>query len=361
MKDFIKISSLLQETAPKIRAYQAQRKEKRRMGYDFNIFSVMGMERNEVKTHSAMIAELLNPNGSHGQGDIFLRNFLENIAKCKVLSNDGKEKETLDKWKLRNPIANESVIIMKEKSYPNVKDFGTDNRIDIVVEFDNLIMLIENKIDAADQPKQLKRYSDVGKDLGKDYCLLYLTKKGTPASATSLGGKGIEYEQISYQKDIISWLNLCLREEKVIHRTSLQKAILQYRDTVVKITGMNMNSKFNNEMIELLMIDENLKCAEEISKFLPKVKGKMLDDFFENTVEKLEKAGFLIADTKNISKDLLWHDGKGKEWFYGNINKQRAKNFGLFFDIGEKNVLFYVMIATTALHYGFVGTNPNNS
>ena len=33
-------------------------------GENFNIFTVMGMESNEVKTHSAIIGELLNPKGS---------------------------------------------------------------------------------------------------------------------------------------------------------------------------------------------------------------------------------------------------------------------------------------------------------
>lgn len=50
-------------------------------GEKFNIFSIMSMEQNEVYTHSAFISELLNPNGSHGQGSIFLKLFIDQLNK----------------------------------------------------------------------------------------------------------------------------------------------------------------------------------------------------------------------------------------------------------------------------------------
>jgi hypothetical protein len=46
-------------------------------GENFNVFKVLGLTTNEVRTHSAFIAELLNPKGSHGQKDVFLKLFLE--------------------------------------------------------------------------------------------------------------------------------------------------------------------------------------------------------------------------------------------------------------------------------------------
>ena len=45
-------------------------------GEKFNIFSIMSMEKNEVYTHSAIITELLNPYGNHGQTDVFLKEFI---------------------------------------------------------------------------------------------------------------------------------------------------------------------------------------------------------------------------------------------------------------------------------------------
>jgi hypothetical protein len=60
------------------------------MGVRFNIFSITKIERYEVNTHSAMLSELLNPNGSHGQGAIFLKSFIEIVYgdKLKITEAD---------------------------------------------------------------------------------------------------------------------------------------------------------------------------------------------------------------------------------------------------------------------------------
>ena len=53
-------------------------------GENFNIFSVLGIESKENKTHSAFLCELLNPKGSHMLGGIFLSNFLEMLQEKDV-------------------------------------------------------------------------------------------------------------------------------------------------------------------------------------------------------------------------------------------------------------------------------------
>lgn len=55
------------------------KKEKIRRGEYFNIFEIMNAETNEVNTHSSIIAELLNPNASHGCATSFLDLFLNRI------------------------------------------------------------------------------------------------------------------------------------------------------------------------------------------------------------------------------------------------------------------------------------------
>lgn len=49
------------------------------LGGDFNIFSVLNMERLEVRTHSALIYELLNSNGNHSQDHTYLKIFIDDI------------------------------------------------------------------------------------------------------------------------------------------------------------------------------------------------------------------------------------------------------------------------------------------
>ena len=45
----------------------------------FNIFRVLGREYREIATHSALLAHLLDPQGGHRQGDLFLRLFLDSL------------------------------------------------------------------------------------------------------------------------------------------------------------------------------------------------------------------------------------------------------------------------------------------
>lgn len=48
-------------------------------GDNFNIFSLLRIEHYEESTHSLFIAELLNPNGTHGFKDEFLKFFIEEL------------------------------------------------------------------------------------------------------------------------------------------------------------------------------------------------------------------------------------------------------------------------------------------
>ena len=54
--------------------------ERYRRGEKYNIFQIMSMESDEVSTHSAVVANLLDPRGSHGCGDAFLKLFLSQIC-----------------------------------------------------------------------------------------------------------------------------------------------------------------------------------------------------------------------------------------------------------------------------------------
>lgn len=46
----------------------------------FNVFEILGMQSNETRLHSALIAELLNPEGNHGLGAEPLRAFVAEVC-----------------------------------------------------------------------------------------------------------------------------------------------------------------------------------------------------------------------------------------------------------------------------------------
>jgi hypothetical protein len=60
-------------------ARELQLRANRSSGSCFNVFRALRVTEEEAK-HLAFIAQLLDPRGSHGQGDLFLRRFLEAVA-----------------------------------------------------------------------------------------------------------------------------------------------------------------------------------------------------------------------------------------------------------------------------------------
>src|SRR5580658_3696483 len=46
-------------------------------GENFNVFRILKLQASEVRLHSTFLAELLNPKGTHGHRDLFLKLFVE--------------------------------------------------------------------------------------------------------------------------------------------------------------------------------------------------------------------------------------------------------------------------------------------
>ncbi len=199
-------------------------------GGAFNIFSITKIERAEVNTHSAMIAELLNPRGSHGQGSAFLALFLVVMG-------------------FEHGCSLAHANVRKEQSFP-----GGRGRVDIVIHLEKHLILIENKVDAQDGKGQLKQYADIGAASGKTWHLWYLSKRGGDAHERS--HHGVRYQRLSYRGHILDWLALCVSHASPT--PALQQAIIQYKNLVHKITGTTMTHISQEAMVDLLSTPENL-------------------------------------------------------------------------------------------------------
>jgi hypothetical protein len=293
-------------------------------GEGFNLFRITKIERSEVNTHSAMIAELLDPKGTHGQGTRFLQLMLSKMG----VQHSGSLSE---------------VSVRKEQSFPYGK-----GRVDIAIHLRDLLILIENKIDARDGVEQLKNYAEIGEASGKRWQLWYLTKTGRDASVDSHCGKA--YQPISYSEHILDWLDQCVTHSA--DTPALQQALIQYRNLVRKITGKSMDHSTREALIALLSTSNDFKAADAIAEALPFAKGAMLFRFFQNI-----QAGL---NDKKISRVTPPDGFAGFEATLENCNKwfmqkgQKLRNVGMFFDIGRKDLLFRIEVATEALHFGVV-------
>ena len=215
---------------------QALQKERYHKGENYNLFSILRIEGSELK-HSALIANLLDPKGSHGCGYAFLRAFFEIALKGTAY-----------------PFENSTPLDSRTEHYTGPIAGDTGGRIDILVESSHYGLIIENKIYAGDQDKQLTRYDNYGKTTfgtGR-YLLVYLTLFGSEASegSTAKGSaKEVDYLCLSYAEDILRWLEQCVRlaYDKPLVRESLN----QYIRTIKQLTYQDMNQENIQKIIDL--------------------------------------------------------------------------------------------------------------
>ena len=223
-------------------------------GENFNVFKILKVGTKEVRLHSAFITELLNPKGSHGQGDVFLKLFIE-VVNNSATSVEQKDDQSEDKYKKINKFNTNTAEANKEKNIGLINDDYTEGgRIDIVIESKYLdngqAIIIENKIDAKDEKHQLLRYFNYKKGKNVDYYLFYLTLKGTDPSILSTGEgltKNEHYANLSYEKDILIWLMKCQKE--AVKLPILRETIEQYINLIKHLTGQTRYHKMDHEIV----------------------------------------------------------------------------------------------------------------
>ena len=227
----------------------------------FNIFSILRKEHDEEKLHSAFIAELLSSDGSHEQGNLFCKLFVEQLG-------------------IKGFEVTEKIKVTKEKH------LGEEGRMDIYLENTSTpaqIIGIENKIYAVDQPNQLVRYRRYLDEAAnpQDAKLIYLTLDGKDASEQSTGQQEVDYSRRSYQDDISNWLTHC--HQVAVEYPTLRETIRQYLTLIRKLTN-RLSEEMEKEMHDALI--KNYDAAKSVcDNFQPALVvhlRKKLNDFAEN-------------------------------------------------------------------------------
>lgn len=226
----------------------------RETGGYFNVFSILGRESDEVHTHCRLLYELLNPNGSHCMGDVFLRAFFENV--------------------LRRDYPAAAPQVWREYIFSN-------GRIDLLIESKGFSCPIEVKIYAGEQALQVKRYADFAAGRVDDWQVYYLTLYGDEPSEYSTGGEtGLAVTCISFARDIARWLDICQKTARSI--PAIAEIIRQYRALITKLTG----DEYGGELVAIQELingsKDSFESAVAISKALTKAKAEMLCRVFRD-------------------------------------------------------------------------------
>lgn len=192
----------------------------------FNIFTILERERREVGTHSRLLAELLDPSGAHGQGDLFLRTFLD-LCGRKI---PGEQFLALDR-----PVESFSWSVGTEK-WIRLNDADDLGRLDLAISSidASFFLIIENKVDAAESrdDQVLSYLSWVAKQTQwkrPARKLIYLTIDGGLAQSAP---SSTRYLCLSYRDDIRVWLEAALPQ---IRAPRVSHLINQYLEVVERI------------------------------------------------------------------------------------------------------------------------------
>lgn len=315
-------------------------------GQNFNLFKILGRETDEVRTHSAILAELLDPKGSHGQGAVFARLFASRFG----IRTEGIEFASVE---CERPI-------------------GEGSRADILMKMNGTCVIVENKIHAGDQPRQLERYHNyaAGWDNHK---LLYLTLHGDPPSENSLGELPLQkVKRISYERDVIAWLDDCIKE--VARVPQIREILAHYQELLRKLTGMSKGELIMDlqELLEKKQGDTyNFELVSEIAKAMTAFSVKTEWAFWQTLKERLQVTGTgswrlkPLGENearcfKEVDEGIIRHaHGSGnKKWGYGwtfriesNANSKRYS-----WEVGE--VLLRIQCDGNRPYYGFIAVEP---
>jgi hypothetical protein len=158
----------------------------------FNVFHFIEPDENRL---SDVLAFLLDPKDSHGQGDLFLRLMFKQLDLV------------ADANRIRH------ATVQREAATHNI--LNCRRRMDVLVNA-GALLAIENKIDSPEQPEQVKDYLEHLHLSAVPAALIYLSPNGRPPESVSAP----EVEKLkasgklhcwSYHNQLEEWLESCHR------------------------------------------------------------------------------------------------------------------------------------------------------
>ena len=307
-------------------------------GENYNVFRVLGIEHREDELHSRFIAELLNPTGSHDQGTVFLKMFLEQVVK--PLTSDSLPEESKAK-------------VYREYYIGGVKiagDESTGGRIDLFITDETRHISIENKIYAGEGEHQITRYCNYKPDSN---LVLFLTLRDDDEASTEK-----PYHPISYREHIIPWLESC--QKHCADLPILRETIKQYIITIKGLTGGLTMQKMDEDLKKLM--GKNIDAAHAIysnyESFVEKKVEKNLQELFKELKEEIEGQEPVSQRLDDWELCIYGEKGygglkiKNKKWIDADLKKTKSEDHHLQIEILGH-------YTNNRLHYGIVA-NENH-
>jgi PD-(D/E)XK nuclease superfamily len=303
---------------------------------DFRIFDYL---RDDEMGLSKCFADLLNPEGKHGQGRLFLDGFL-----------------TLIDW--HKPPMNCKVQLEKQTF--------NQRRIDIYLEFDdgNGLIGIENKPWAGDQPNQLIAYATYLRAAAQlmPWKLIYFCNQEPSTESFSMKDrdefeKSGNYLQLTYT-EIATWLEHTAAQTKAL-------VVRVYVEELVKFIRKHINreadmSESNEAMTRILSKDHFLPAAFDVSNALPALKNQLILKLKTQLLSAAQGAEGVFIDNNlhwNLEKTDWWNVSSTKKYtgFTFWLTTVRFERVALRFAFGREDYDDFYWGITS-----FAPKRPNN-
>lgn len=240
---------------------------------EFNMFEAVGIVRQEIR-HSNFLSFLLNPSGAHRLGDSFFKKML-----ISVLGN-------------MDPVPFSPIEV-------DIADFTDSDvrrewcNIDVLVysESNNLVLVIENKIDSLEHSDQLKRYEEtIYKEFPSSKVLfVYLTKDGESPSRA-------RWISLSYE-DIV----ILIKDVYRLNRTTIGDEVSMLMTHYIALIRRHVMGDSEISRLCQKIYKQHRQALDLIYENRP--------DFQSEIAEYLEE---LIAQSANIAN--LQRDDSTKRW-----------------------------------------------
>jgi hypothetical protein len=209
----------------------------------FNIFTALERQTDEVFVHSKLIAALIRPSYYPHAGQA-----LQALLRQFSVPIDGSGGFRLTGIQVKTEFQGIDILVTN-----NAKQ----------------ALIIENKIYAADQEQQLRRYYDAMRGLGyQEIYIRYLTLDGRDPSPKSLDGLDNELAapwlaNASYATDILLWLDDVA--SIAVRDSALRETVFQYQNVIQQLTGQGQERSYMNELVNTLLSSNNMLLARDIS------------------------------------------------------------------------------------------------
>ncbi|MGN0855853.1 MAG: PD-(D/E)XK nuclease family protein [Candidatus Spyradenecus sp.] len=295
----------------------------------FNAFALVSNTYYKENFHSDILAAILNPLSEHGEGVLFLKQFLTFIADVAM----GKGKKELAKA-IASLYVDEQVRVVRE-----------EGRIDIKIEAETWAIIIENKINGAgDMPRQIPRYiEDIEKSKKDVKAVVYLTlseekepnknewKDGDAQKVDPLLIPIIGFsEDASIKNLVVGWLQPCQLSAKQFETRAV---FAQYERLIKHQTGETMD---NNELKEIINAIGKLKINySDLLKpiqGIPRAFASMIVTEIKNEFSGRIKDAFIWESTRALCAVVEFEGIKNKFTPFidiGLISEEGYVSFGI--------------------------------